>query len=332
MKKIIKNNYKLLLAFVIGIIVASTTAYAAAILMDSEYVGYDNTKTGFQDSNGNDVEDVQTAIDELYTKATTIECKTGYIKQNETSLGYECVPPPPPKCIRATTLHTSNGVTYGRLGSGGTLVSGDAFDCDVDGTGNYTERFYYVSDLYDTSKKDFDDTIAVLIYYSNVDTDAVASTSKKVKYNADNHNYEGPGSEILDLLPTSGEGGDWSNISLTNSTRQILTETGTTSTTGGALPTAFSYAGKAARLLTAQEVLNACDGLTTTNWGGSGALDTCRYLTEGNNNWWLETPRAFAGEYVWNVYGNFRFVSNLDANFTYGVRPVIEVPKSALSL
>ena len=91
-----------------------------------------------------------------------------------------------PICKRATTLHTeicnqantsdycSGGgyatgdtVTYGNLGTSGTLTSGDAFDCDVNGDGTFdptTERFYYVSDKDADSSSDY----ATLIYYNNV--------------------------------------------------------------------------------------------------------------------------------------------------------------------
>ena len=92
-------------------------------------------------------------------------------------------------CKRATTLHTekctqtdgsmfcsgagyttsgskgTNTITYGNLGTTGSLNSGDAFDCDVNGDGEYnsdTERFYYVSDYYNTSAKSFENDTAVL--------------------------------------------------------------------------------------------------------------------------------------------------------------------------
>ena len=88
-------------------------------------------------------------------------------------------------CKRATVLHTeeckgqycanagykvggsygTTTITYGSLGVSGSLVSGDAFDCDVNGDGVYdseTERFYYVTDMEENSN------VAALIYYNNV--------------------------------------------------------------------------------------------------------------------------------------------------------------------
>ncbi|MBO5096245.1 MAG: hypothetical protein J6B98_05175, partial [Bacilli bacterium] len=119
------------------------------------------------------------------------------------------------KCIRATTLHTeectrtSDGcyaAGYKTNGSKGTttitygnekptedvLTSGDAFDCDVNGDGTYdatTERFYYVSDLYNTTSKEFDSNYAVLVYYNNT-TKGVADnkTSSIVSYNSNLNN------------------------------------------------------------------------------------------------------------------------------------------------
>ena len=50
MKKIVKNNMKIVIAFVLGIIIAGTSVYAANNLFASSDVGYDNTTTGFKDS------------------------------------------------------------------------------------------------------------------------------------------------------------------------------------------------------------------------------------------------------------------------------------------
>ena len=256
-------------------------------------------------------------------------------------------------CKRATTLHketctqTSNycpadgyalnsEIEYGSLGTEGTLESGDAFDCDVNGDGTYdpeTERFYYVSDV--TNGITTENDTAVLIYYSNVSA-GVPSNSTTYAYDSSNNNYYGPRTAIQQLPTTS----QW-KTTLTNTKRQITTETGTTSTSGGTLPTAFSYEGYAARLLTAQEVNAGC-GFTVGSYK-TGELSTkCKYLMENTKysnasnkayGEWLENSRAADSNDVWRVndyrrYVGYNYVNRADSS---GVRPAIEVSKSDIS-
>ena len=257
-------------------------------------------------------------------------------------------------CKRATILHketctqTSNycagdgytngsEIEYGSLGTEGTLASGDAFDCDVNGDGTYdpeTERFYYVSDA--TNGITSDNDTAVLIYYSNVSAGVPSNSTTYAYYSAANENWHGPVTAIKQLPTTT----QW-KTTLTNTKRQITTETGTTSTSGGTLPTAFSYEGYAARLLTAQEVNAGC-GFTIGS-ANTGELSTkCKYLMENTKysnasnkayGEWLESPRAANSYTVWYVNGSYRYVSNNNANYAdyYGVRPAIEVSKSDIS-
>ena len=270
------------------------------------------------------------------------------------------------KCKRATVLHTEEcktletegscydagyvegnkgtTITYGNeTTTEDVLNSGDAFDCDVNEDGTYdpiTERFYYVSDLYNTTNKEFDSNYAVLIYYNNT-IEGVSNTSGAA-YDSNKTNYNGPVTAV-NHLPTITQ---WSNISLSNTSRAIITETGTTSTSGGTLPTAFSYIKEAdgasvslaARLLTYQEVAQACGG--DVNLTSDGILETCNYLFENTSysnsaptyGSWLETPYRYSSSNVWNVNGYLRNLGNLYASATgsgtLGVRPVIEVLKT----
>ena len=143
MKKFIKNN---LIGFIIGGIIFGCISVYATTLIASVDVTYSNSDST--------VTTVKGALDELYEISS--HCPTGY----------ECTKLPP-KCKRATSLHTEtcsqtsgncagdgyasgSTITYGNLGSGSTLTTGDAFDCDVNGDGEYnseTERFYYVTDM-----------------------------------------------------------------------------------------------------------------------------------------------------------------------------------------
>ena len=252
-------------------------------------------------------------------------------------------------CKRATKLHTENctqtdgtyycsgagltgkTITYGSLGTKGTLKSGDAFDCDVNGDGTYdenTERFYYVTDM--------DDSTAVLVYYNNV-SKGKPNNTKTFAYDASGENWHGPRTAIEELPSTS----EWRNVSLTSNVRSIVTENGTNKTTGGTLPDSFSYEGKAARLLTIQEVRKATgiDGIPT--WK-VGELDNFNYLLENTKYsntsnavwaWWLENPLSGYSGYAWLVDGSTRRVNRSTVSDAggRGVRPAIEVLKSNIS-
>ena len=235
-------------------------------------------------------------------------------------------------CKRAEekTLHTDGTHTFGSIGSKGTLSSGDAFDCDVNGDGKYnpdTERFYYVTDM--------DDSTAVLIYYNNVEK-GKPSNSKLVAYDKSGKNNNGPVTAIEQLPSTS----EWRNVSLTSNVRSIIAQDGTNSTTGGSLPSNFSYSGKAARLLTTQEINKACN--ITVGTATPGELDSCNYLMENTKysnaniaNWgyWLENPHSGISDFAWFVHGYTRNVDHGTVSYAggLGVRPAIEVLKSNIS-
>ena len=254
-------------------------------------------------------------------------------------------------CKRATTLHKeictnseasaycqadgyalNSEIEYGSLGTSGTLTSGDAFDCDINGDGTYdpeTERFYYISDA--TNGITTDSDTAVLIYYNNVSA-GVASNSTTYAYDESNENWHGPQTAIKQLPTTT----QW-KTTLTNIKRQITTENSTTTTLGGNLPE-FNYEGYAARLLTVQEVNSGC-GITI---GGStlGELSTkCKFLFENTKysnasnsayGEWLEAPRTNNSDFSWYIVGDHRNVNytNTYNSDSLGVRPAIEVAKT----
>ena len=254
-------------------------------------------------------------------------------------------------CKRATTLHTeectqtdatyycsgagyttsgtkgTSAIRYGNLGTSGTLTSGDAFDCDVNGDGTYdsnTERFYYVTDM--------NDTTAVLIYYNNVSAGNPSNT-KNYAYDSSGENWHGPRTAIAQLPTTS----QWTNVRLTNDVRSITTNVGGNTTTGGTTPSNFSYSEYAARLLTIEEVRQAT-GNNNIPTGKTRELDNFTYLLENtkfasNSNasylWWLENARSDNSTSAWGVSGaryvGSNTVSSVGGN---GVRPAIEVSKT----
>ena len=261
-------------------------------------------------------------------------------------------------CKRATTLHTeectqkdttnycggagytiagSRGtttITYGNLGTSGALTSGDAFDCDVNGDGVYdsnTERFYYVSDYYNTSTKAFESDTAVLIYYNNVSS-GNSNNKSTYAYDSSGENWHGPRIAIKELPTTS----QWSNISLKNTTRSISNESGSNTTTGGTTPSNFSYAGYATRLLTIEELRIATEnnGIPTFQVGEidnfTYLLENTSFSNENNFAWWLENVRSDNSRQAWSVNGYYRTVygNTVEDISSTGVRPAIEVSKT----
>ena len=237
------------------------------------------------------------------------------------------------KCEQTDSTYYCSGagfagktITYGTVPEK-ELKSGDAFDCDVNGDGTYdenTERFYYVTDM--------NDSTAVLIYYNNV-SKGKPSNNKLAAYDASGENFHGPRTAIEELPSTS----EWKNVSLTSNVRSIIAENGTTTTAGGTLPDSFSYSGKAARLLTTQEINQACD--ITSGTQIVGELDKCNYLMENTKYsnasnlvgaWWLENPNSGNSDTAWLIHCFFRNVGHytVSAAGDDGVRPAIEVPKS----
>ena len=249
-------------------------------------------------------------------------------------------------CKRATTLHkeacTNNSsseycqadgyslnseIEYGSLGTKGTLASGDAFDCDVNGDGTYdpeTERFYYVSDA--TNGITIDNNTAVLIYYSNV-SGGVASNSATYAYlYGDSTNATSGPETAIKQLPTISQ---W-KTRLTSEKRQITSED---SLSAQATARNFDYSGCAARLLTVQEVNFACGGDSIIN---------CKYLMENTKysnssnaarREWLESWRAGTSYHVWVIATENRNVGYDYPNVSdsIGVRPAIEVAKTDIS-
>ena len=231
-------------------------------------------------------------------------------------------------------------ITYGNLGTKGTLISGDAFDCDVNNDGTYdpeTERFYYVSDYYNTSTKQFENNKATLIYYNNTTAGIPDNTSASlIAYDKSKENWHGPVNAITNL-PTREQ---WTNPNLITGTRAIIAETGSPATTGGTLPTQFDYSNYAARLLTTQELESSC-GITVGS-STSGDLDKCNYLLEnteyssyslGTVGYWLETPNANETKGIWIVNTLYSHVPDYYASISIsvGTRSTITLLKSNIS-
>ena len=69
MKKFFRNNIKVIVAFIVGLIVSGTTVYEATSLYYSDTVGFDNSNAKLKKVGTNkEVDNVQDAIDAIYNK------------------------------------------------------------------------------------------------------------------------------------------------------------------------------------------------------------------------------------------------------------------------
>ena len=239
-------------------------------------------------------------------------------------------------CLKATTLHSANGVTFGTLPGNNDIAGGFAYDCKVQTTGTYSERFYYLT-------KD-ENNIAALIYSNNThqNNDSLETICNATGLNYSSDITTGPlGSE----LPKTTQ---WDNVSLHSTPRQLLNESGTTAYGNGTLGTT-SYTGKAARFATIQEISEATGLPISTITQNGGLKDNSdanknMYLFENvkmlqpsgtspdcRSNYWLESPKESGSGYVFRINGGQStefFVGNQVGNSTKysGTRPTIEVP------
>ena len=318
MRKIFKSLLSHGIAVVIGFAIAISLAVYAATQIASTQVTY----------TGNSQSTVEGALNDLYTKASACSNKV---------------------CNRALSLHTEtceltsnyfcsndgyttgSTITYGNLNpTWGSLETGDAFDCDVNGDGIYdsnTERFYFVSTK--TNGITTDSSIAVLAYYTH--TINGEPSTEIASWAPSNNNTNGPTAAKIHL-PTESQ---WSNVQLTQTVRDITDQNNTIK------KSEFSYSGYAARLLTYQEVNQGCYDGTTNITSKKGVSSKCKFLMENSRysiassnilGSWLETPRGENNSNVYMIASNDRKTSYDYANAaTKGVRPAIEVPISKIS-
>lgn len=308
-KKIIKNNYKILLGLIIGTTLTVTGAYAA-VCINAGDISF-TSHTGLNSTN------LQDAIDNLAKKTENYE----YIRKCN---GSNC-----PKCIRGKFLHSTDTMTFGNSGTEGILSPGDSFDCDVNGDGIYepwSERFYYVTDLAENNN------YAVLMYYSNIVEGIPIKNRSMVYDNTSNPRSNGPRSAV-NYLPTNSQ---WINVALSNINRTITDQLNNTYCT-------FAYKNEkyvsyTARLLTYQEVVAACPNAS----GTTESLNSCTWLLENSKysddastyGYWLENVGTEDSSTAWVVSCSdaslgTRHVNGLYNN--YGVRPAIEVLKTDIT-
>ncbi len=128
MKKIWKENAKLILIVTIAIVLTSGATYAATTMYNSNIVGYDNTTSGLNSNN------VQDALDEVYSAATDYTDILARLSAlEERNIADEIYP------VGSIYIGVSNtnpstlfGGTWVAFGTGKTLVGVDTNDTSFD--------------------------------------------------------------------------------------------------------------------------------------------------------------------------------------------------------
>ena len=205
-------------------------------------------------------------------------------------------------------------ITYGNLGTSGTLSPGDAFDCDVKGTGT-TNRFYYLADL--------DSTTAVLLsaellykVVPELGTNMAPNVCYDCRYVPDFNARYGPLSARL-ILPTTSE---WPNITLKKPIRAIESKENNIIHVN-----IFNYSEYAARLPSTSEISNC----------GSLSSDSCIFLYQHTAYEYSSYPvSSLLTETPCNI-GTPYTLHTIDRQFEsspYGaVKAAIELPKTRIS-
>ena len=88
MKKVIKNNYKLIIGIIIGLVISVSGVYAATAIIQSKEVNYDNSSSHGSYTN------VQDSIDELYERSGLTKSKwvDSTLNGNDPVLGEGMIP------------------------------------------------------------------------------------------------------------------------------------------------------------------------------------------------------------------------------------------------
>ncbi|MBR6532738.1 InlB B-repeat-containing protein, partial [Candidatus Saccharibacteria bacterium] len=255
----------------------------------------------FDDPTAGDEVDINTAVNTdtivyahwaliLCKKATELHVETCNVSGNGCNKGN--------RYANATQYSVGDPITFGAIASSNP-VPGDAYDCDMNGNGNYgdydettgkyTERFYYMRNNGDN---------AVLVFFANF--------SNGVINNAAEHTYEidtATGvADVFNQLPT---GQVWSNA-------------------------AIQFDGRNSRMLTLADVGAACGYAEGELIPGTSTLTSqCEFLAESTK--FSTTTGAKSGIWMdaqYRYFGTDGFYISYQNKLSSknGVRPAIEVP------
>ena len=298
--KIIKNNYKIVLGIMIGILITGTTVYAATAIAGKD-ITYSNTTSGLSATT------VQGAIDEIYEKSKT-HCPEGYSCINK------------PKSFSADSWDTiAKNVKIGNISA---YNVGDTKTIDMGSLGTHTVRVANTSSCTngETSETacgfvvEFADIITTHTMNSDITNvggwpaSAMRTYVNGTIYNALPSDLQGI---IADTTVVSGHGSTEGEENFTSTDKLYLLSTKEVLNGG----TGYDTAEAETRQLDYYKNL----GVTTSNKSG-----VIKQYNGSNSYWWLRSAASNTTGSFFGVGSNGVWILNI-AYYTDGVSPAFRI-------
>ncbi len=214
---------------------------------------------------------------------------------------------------RTAGIAQNDIITYGNKGDGLPVV-GDAYDCDVDYNGNFTtqepndtrftERFYFVRE---------DSGNAVMVYYTSIDENGRANRPIN-NSSINSHNY----GDASALLPNNTSSNPlWDNPDLVK----------------------FDSSGRVSRFISLDDIAAVCGTPVITGTGSTNYLSHCSSWILFETSRFQSSNLGRAGIWIEDTDESYLRIQTSSfviqagengANSSNMVRPVIEIPMSAL--
>ena len=121
--KILKKNYKLLIGFILGLVVAGTSVYAATVI-SSKDISYDNTSSKLSSTNVKDALDELSTKTELKNRDNIVE---GYTYNQTSGASTYCVTGEEATCVKTTCYKSTNAGSC----PAGTIIRYKVNDTDI---------------------------------------------------------------------------------------------------------------------------------------------------------------------------------------------------------
>ncbi len=302
--KHLKNNYKIIIGIIIGVVISGCGVYAATVIAASKVEYTDNASLG--------ATNVQDAIDKLNTKATT---KIAEAKK-ECPDGYICTKPSFKDDSWSTIARTV------KAGKASLYQVGDTKEVDMGELGTHTVRVANTSSCTngETSETacgfvvEFADIVSTQTMNSNR-TNVGGWPASAMQTYVNGTIYNALPSDLQNVIATttvvSGHGSTSGEVNFTSSDKLYLLSTKEVWNGGTGYDTAEAE--------TRQLDYYKNKGVTTSNY--SGAI---KQYNGTNSNWWLRSANSYT-TYTFFVVRNGGAWGSSSADIAYGVAPAFRI-------